>query len=629
MSAPTTTGPGSPRPQDDELGTAAGAERAWRGVAAEDADDIPEAVGLRLKSRSRRLLGSLLAPYKHLVLLLTVVVLLENAARLSVPRLVQVGIDSGVPPLLSGGSSRTLMGVLGVVLGAVVVQAVSRVVFLQVSGRVGQEVLLDLRRRLFRHFQRLDVSFHDRYTSGRVVSRMTNDVEAIQELLSNGFDGLVTAALTLVGTAVLLLTLDLKLGLACLVGFPALLLLVRWFRKASESTYRTVRESAALVIVHFVETMTGIRAVQGYRRERRNQDIFEDVSGQYRVANERSFRLFAVFMPGVKLVGNLTTGVVVLYGGWLVYHGQMTVGVLTAFLLYLRMFFEPMQEISQFYNTFQSASSALEKLSGVLEEAPAVAEPPHPVALPRARGEVVFDRVRFGYVDDRPVLPGLDLVVPAGQTVALVGTTGAGKTTIAKLMARYYDPTAGRVTLDGVDLRELDDATLRRHVVMVTQENFMFDGSVADNILFGRPGASRAEVEAAAGAVGAHGFIAALPEGYDTDVAKRGGRLSAGQRQLVAFARAFLADPAVLILDEATSSLDVPSERLVQQALRTILADRTALIIAHRLSTVEIADRVLVLEHGRVLEDGSPQDLVAADGGHYAALHHAWAASLA
>ena len=308
----------------------------------------------------------------------------------------------------------------------------------------------------------------------------------------------------------------------------------------------------------------------------------------------------------------------------------MTVGVLTAFLLYLRMFFEPMQEISQFYNTFQSASAALEKLSGVLEEAPAVAEPRAPRRAAAARAaRSVFDGVRFGYVDDRPVLPGLDLVVPAGQTVALVGTTGAGKTTIAKLMARFYDPTAGRVTAGRGRPARARRRDLRRAVVMVTQENFMFDGSVADNILFGRPGATRAEVEAAAGAVGAHEFIAALPEGYDTDVAKRGGRLSAGQRQLVAFARAFLADPAVLILDEATSSLDVPSERLVQQALRTILADRTALIIAHRLSTVEIADRVLVLEHGRVLEDGPPQDLVAADGGHYAALHDAWAASLA
>ena len=642
MSARTTTGrrpgPGGGRPEpegpradeaDEAGGAGTGPGGTWRGVATENADDLPDDVGLRLRSRSRRLLGDLLAPYRRVVLLLCIVVVAENAARLSVPRLVQVGIDSGVPPLLSGGSPRALLGVLGALLGVVVLQAVSRVVFLQSSGRIGQRVLLDLRRRVFAHFQRLDVAFHDRYTSGRVVSRLTNDVEAIQELLSNGFDGLVTALLTMVGTAVLLLTLDLRLGLACLAGFPLLLLLVRWFRAATVTTYRSVRETAALVIVHFVETMTGVRAVQGYRRERRNQDIFEDVADQYRLANEQSFRLVAVFMPGIKLVGNLTTGMVVLYGGWLTYHGEMTVGVLTAFLLYLRMFFEPMQEISQFYNTFQSASSALEKLSGVLEEAPAVAEPAAPAPLPHARGEVVFDGVAFGYVPDRPVLPGLDLVVPPGQTLALVGTTGAGKTTIAKLMARYYDPTAGRVTLDRVDLRDLDDATLRRHVVMVTQENFMFDGSVADNILFGRPSAGRGEVEAAARAVGAHDFITALPNGYDTDFAKRGGRLSAGQRQLVAFARAFLADPAVLILDEATSSLDVPSERLVQQALRTILADRTALIIAHRLSTVAIADRVLVLEHGRVLEDGSPQDLTDDGGGRYAALHRAWVESLA
>jgi len=303
--------------------------------------------------------------------------------------------------------------------------------------------------------------------------------------------------------------------------------------------------------------------------------------------------------------------------------------VLAAFLLYLRQFFEPMMEISQFYNTFQSASAALEKLSGVLEEEPTVPEPRDPVPLPAPLGELRFEHVRFSYVDDVPVLPDLDLTVPAGQTVALVGTTGAGKTTLAKLATRFYDPVHGRVLLDGVDVRDLTSATLRDAVVMVTQENYLFSGSVADNIRFGRPDASMAEVEEAARALGAHDFISALPQGYDTDVANRGGRLSAGQRQLVAFARAFLADPAVLILDEATSSLDVPSERLVQHALRTVLAGRTAVIIAHRLSTVEIADRVLVMEHGRIVEDGTPAELVAGGEGRFSDLHQAWLDSLA
>jgi ABC-type multidrug transport system fused ATPase/permease subunit len=338
-------------------------------------------------------------------------------------------------------------------------------------------------------------------------------------------------------------------------------------------------------------------------------------------------------MPGIKLIGNITIAVVLLYGAHLAFDGEVTVGVLAAFLLYLRQFFEPMQEISQFYNTFQSASAALEKLSGVLEEVPSVPEPERPTPLPDPHGEVTFDHVRFEYVGGVPVLPGLDLTVPAGQTVALVGTTGAGKTTIAKLLSRFYDPVEGRVLLDGVDLRDLDEPTLRSAVVMVTQENYMFSGSVADNIRFGRPSASMEEVVAAAQAIGAHEFISRLPQGYDTDVANKGGRLSAGQRQLVAFARAFLADPKVLILDEATSSLDVPSERLVQRALRTILADRTAVIIAHRLSTVEIADRVLVLEHGRIVEDGSPADLVEAgrtgESGRFSALHQAWLESLA
>jgi ATP-binding cassette, subfamily B, bacterial len=335
-----------------------------------------------------------------------------------------------------------------------------------------------------------------------------------------------------------------------------------------------------------------------------------------------------VFMPGIKLIGNVTIVIVLVYGAKLAFDGDVTVGVLAAFLLYLRQFFEPMQEISQFYNTFQSASAALEKLSGVLEEEPSVPEPAKPVRLTNASGALSLQQVSFQYVDERPVLADLDLDIPAGQTIAVVGTTGAGKTTLAKLLARFYDPVAGRVTLDGVDLRDLSEADLRRAVVMVTQENYLFNGSVGDNIRFGKPNASIEELVTAAKAIGAHDFIAGLPDGYDTDVANKGGRLSAGQRQLVAFARAFLADPAVLILDEATSSLDVPSERLVQRALRTILKERTAVIIAHRLSTVEIADRVLVMEHGQIVEDGPPADLIAGEG-RYSALHQAWLDSLA
>ena len=600
----------------------------WRGRLDEVDDDLPIDEAVPRRREARALLGSLLRPYRLTVGLLAVVVIAENAARLSVPLLVQRGIDHGVPPLLAGGSARELIVIVAMLAGVAAVQAGTRLFFLNRSGRVGQRVLLDLRRRVFRHFQRLDVAFHDRYTSGRVVSRSTNDVEAIQDMLETGFDSLITAVLTLFGTAVLLVALDVRLGLMCLAAFPALVALVWWFRNESAKTYRKVRESAALVIVQFVETMTGIKAVQAYRREPRNQEIFEGIADDYREINERTFRLLAIFMPGVKLVGNLTTGVVLLYGGYRVLHGDMTIGTLTAFLLYLRMFFEPMQEISQFFNTFQSASSALEKLAGVLAEKPGIADPAHPVRLGEVRGEIAFHDVRFSYVPDRPVLPGLSLTVPPGQTVALVGTTGAGKTTIAKLIARFYDPDSGSVTLDGIDLRSLAQSGLRRHVVMVTQENFLFSGTVADNIRFGRPTASDAEVGAAAAAVGADEFIATLPDGYDTDVAKRGGRLSAGQRQLVAFARAFLADPAVLILDEATSSLDIPSERLVQRALRTVLAGRTALIIAHRLSTVEVADRVLVLEHGRVVEDGPPTQLIGS-GGHYAGLHRAWVESLA
>ncbi|MGV0873656.1 ABC transporter ATP-binding protein [Mycolicibacterium sp. XJ879] len=605
-------------------------EPEWRGKFDEEQpDDLPIDESVPRRREARLLLWRLLRPYRLTVALLALVVVVENAARLSVPLLVQRGIDLGIPPIVEGGTAHALLMIVATLGAVVLIQAISRMFFLRRSGRIGQKVLLELRRRVFRHFQRLDIAFHDRYTSGRVVSRSTNDVEAIQDMLETGFDSLVTAVLTLFGTAVLLIMLDWRLGLMCLGAFPVLVGLVWWFREESSRTYRKVRESAALVIVQFVETMTGIKAVQAYRREPRNQQIFEDLADRYKDDNEKTFRLLAIFMPGVKLVGNVTTGVVLLYGGYRVLNDQMTIGTLTAFLLYLRMFFEPMQEISQFFNTFQSAASALEKLAGVLAHRPGIKDPEHPVAVDRVRGEIAFRDVRFEYVPGRPVLPSLTLEVPAGQTVALVGTTGAGKTTIAKLIARFYDPTSGSITLDGVDLRDFSQSQLRRHVVMVTQENFMFDGTIADNIRFGRPDASDEEVAAAAAAVGVDNFIDSLPDGYDTDVAKRGGRLSAGQRQLVAFARAFLADPAVLILDEATSSLDIPSERLVQRALETVLADRTALVIAHRLSTVQIADRVLVLEHGRIVEDGAPADLITRDDGHYAALHRAWVQSLA
>jgi ATP-binding cassette, subfamily B, bacterial len=604
---------------------------AWRGRAAEEDAERTRAEGgsaVRLRAGSRALLGSLLHPHRQALFVIVVLLLVQSGAEMAGPYLVKLGIDSGIPPL----RERHDFTVLAVVAVAFALSAIAAYIgkrgFVTLSGRVGQAVLFDLRNRVYRHFQRLSIGFHERYTSGRMISRLTSDMDSISELFDGGIEDLVLSALSVISVAVVLLWLDLPLALATLLPFPALLWLSRWFQRSSALAYRRTREAIALVIVHFVESMSGIRAVQAFRREPRNEEIFEAVNDNYRRANLRAFRLISLFSPGIKVIGNVTVAVVLTYGGWRVLHGQTQVGVLAAFLLYLRKFFEPMQDLSQFYNSLQSATAALEKLSGVLDEPPAVAEPVRPTPLREPRGAIDFVEVSFAYRPNRYVLPHLDLHIPAGQTLAVVGATGAGKTTIAKLVSRFYDPSAGVVQLDGVDLRELADQQLRRAVVMVTQENYLFSGTVADNIRFGRPDAADDEVAAAAAAIGADGFIRALPDGYQTDVRKRGGRLSAGQRQLVAFARAFLADPAVLILDEATSSLDIPSERLVQRALRTILAERTAIVIAHRLSTVEIADRVLVLDAGRVVEDGSPAQLISG-GGRYATLHQQWLDSLA
>ena len=597
----------------------------WRGVAGEEIDEFSATVAGLLRQRSRALLASLAGPYRREITLAGLLILVRSAAFLAIPYLVGLGIDRGI---LAGknGNLETLVLIVATLLGALALNAAANYAFMRLSGRVGAEILFDLRRLLFSHVQELSLSFFERYTSGRIISRLTSDIDALNELLATGLTSVLTSLISVVGITVILLRLDARLGVVTLVVMPLVLGLTAWFRHNSARSYRAVRRAIVLVIVHYVESLGGIRAVHAFRREPRNQEIFEDVNGRYRDANIWSNRLASTFGPGIILLGRLSTMSVLVFGGFLIVQGQLTLGVLTAFVLYLRQFFEPMQDLSQFYNTFQAAGAALEKVAGVMEETATVPEPHAPVRLGDVKGAVGFDGVTFAY-RDRDVLHDIELQIPAGQIIALVGETGAGKTTMARLIARFYDPSVGRVTLDGVDLRSIATADLRRAVAVVTQESFLFSGTVGDNLLVGRPEATRDEMVAAARAIGADEFISALPNGYETDVRRRGVRLSSGQRQLVAFARAFLADPRVLILDEATSSLDLPSERLVQHALRTLLRGRTAMIIAHRLSTVDIADRVLVIDKGRVVEDGKPA-VLRADGGHYGSLHRAWTESL-
>ncbi|MFE0544781.1 ABC transporter ATP-binding protein [Streptomyces sp. NPDC058891] len=578
------------------------------------------------------LLRSLLAPLRPQVVLTCVLLLLQQAAVQVGPLLVAYAIDHAVPALRDHDHGPLIAVAVAYLLAAATAGGL-QYLFIVVSARVNQDVLLDLRGRIFRHAQALSVDFHERYTSGRLISRSTTDVESLRELLAEGLQELVTVVLSFVYISALLLWLDLGLGAVAVASLVPLYWLVRLYQRRAGRIFHRRSTAIAAVIVKFAETMNGIRPVRAFRREAANDAAFRVLNERHARTNGDALLEMARYVVGSRLIANTAVAGIVLWGAYRVAEGSLELGVLAAAVLYLRRLYDPIDRLGMFLNAYQSAAASMEKIAGLLAQVPTVPEPSEPAQLPPLEGEqpgreVVFDEVRFAYRTGAEVLPRFSLTLPAGRTVAVVGATGAGKSTLAKLLARFYDPSDGRVLLDGTDLRDLGLAELRRGVVMVTQEAFLFSGTVAENIAIGRPDATREEIEQAAKAIGAHDFISALPEGYDTDVRKRGGRISAGQRQLVAFARALLADPAVLILDEATSSLDIPGERAVQRAMVTVLRGRTAVVIAHRLSTVEIADRVLVMEDGRIVEDGSPAALIAGTG-RFADLHRAWRDSLA
>ncbi|GAA2917762.1 ABC transporter ATP-binding protein [Streptomyces mexicanus] len=623
MTAPTTSAPttGDPDGVPPAQGTGQDTGDPF------DRDVLPTPPGA-----TAALLRSLLAPMKARVAGTTVLLLLQQAAVQAGPLLVAYAIDTAVPAFRRHDHGPLAAVAAGYLLCALAAGGLQGA-FIVASARVNQDVLLDLRGRIFRHAQALSVDFHERYTSGRLISRSTTDVESLRELLDEGLQELIAVILSFVSISAMLLWLDAGLGAVAVASFVPLYLLVRLYRRRAGRVYRERSTAIAAVIVKFVETVNGIRPVRAFRREAANDAEFRVLNRRHERVNGDALLEMARYVVGSRLVANTAVAGIVLWGAWRVTDGSLELGVLAAAVLYLRRLYDPIDRLGMFLNSYQSAAASLEKIAGLLAQTPSVPEPSTPRQLPPARSdlpgrEVVFDGVRFGYRTGGEVLPRFDLTLPAGQTVAVVGSTGAGKSTLAKLLARFYDPTEGRVLLDGVDLRDLPMPELRRGVVMVTQEAFLFSGTVAENIALGRPEASREEIERAAKAIGAHDFIATLPDGYDTDVRKRGGRISAGQRQLVAFARALLADPAVLILDEATSSLDIPGEQAVQRAMATVLRGRTAVVIAHRLSTVEIADRVLVMEHGRIVEDGTPAELIAGTG-PFAGLHRAWRDSLA
>jgi ATP-binding cassette, subfamily B, bacterial len=574
--------------------------------------------------RARAWLWPLVRPHRALVALASLAVLVQTGAGLAMPYLVKVAIDRGVVPRRLEVLDR--VAIVYLVLAGVQFLA-GRYETMAVA-RVGQRVLYTVRTKLFRHLQTLSLDFYERERTGRLVARMTADIDAMSDLVTDGLVTLVTGLITMVGVAVILTVLDWRLALATLVVAPLIALTARAFRRWSAEAYRQVRETHSVVTVQLQEALSGVKAIQAFRRERATASRLADANHDERVAHRRTIGLASFFFPGIEFLGTAATVVVLGVGGRRVLAGDLEIGTLAAFLLYLRNLFDPVQQLSELYDSFQSATAGAERVGAVLEERPSVREAADPVPLPDPSGEVRLEGVRFAYDQGPEVLHDVHLNLEAGTTLALIGPTGAGKSTVAKLIARFYDPLAGQVVLDGVDLRQVRLADLRRAMGYVPQEGFLFSGTILDNIRFGRPEATRAEVEAAAKAVGADQVIAGLLDGYDTEVGERGALLSAGERQLIGFARAWIADPAVLLLDEATSNLDVVTEARVQQALRRLRQDRTTVVIAHRLSTAIEADQVAVIEDGRVMEAGPPDELLDR-GGRFAGLYDRWLAGAA
>jgi len=576
------------------------------------------------RSTHRRLmtLARLAAPYKTRTILSVFALLAATVTALAPPFLSKYAVDYGIRKQ----DLTALTWIVAIFLLAGLANWGMSYVQTYLTGWVGERILADLRNKLFGHLQHLSLGFFERNRAGVIISRLTNDVEALDQLVTDGVTSLVQNSLTLIGTAILLFVLDWRLALATLAVIPFMSIATVIFRVRSTRAYRAVRERLGLVTATLAEDIAGMRMVQAFTREEQNTSNFRVVADRYRESNMQTVLLSGWYFPFVDLLSSISLAVVLGYGGYLYFDGSVTLGTLFAFMLYVQNFFDPVQQLSQLYNTFLSATAALDKIMDVLDEEPQVLDAPDAIALPHVEGHVRFEDVRFTYGTGPEVLHGLDLDVPPGTTVALVGHTGAGKSTIAKLLARFYDPTAGRITFDGHDLRDVKQETLRHQLGIVPQEGFLFAGTVTDNIAFGRPDASPEDVIRAAQAVGAHEFIMRLEDGYETQLQERGSRLSLGQRQLIALARALLADPRILILDEATSSVDIGTERKIEQALRLLLAGRTAFIIAHRLSTIRDADLIVVLEYGQIVEQGSHDELMERQG-LYTSLYGDWAAA--